>query len=88
MTVPKRSSLQGSPDPELEEGLEEQEFYEEVVVDAKGFITDKKFVVVAQNNEGKKYIQVPSRRKGMEEDMAYLRVRRAGNSVPKPKKPS
>ncbi|CAG9860770.1 unnamed protein product [Phyllotreta striolata] len=43
----------------IEEHLEEQEFYEEVLVDDKGFITDKKFVVVAQNNEGKKYIQVP-----------------------------
>lgn len=42
-----------------EEVLEEQEFYEEVVVDDKGFITDKKFVVVAQNTEGKKYIQNP-----------------------------
>ncbi|CAG9838345.1 unnamed protein product [Diabrotica balteata] len=43
----------------IEECLEEQEFYEEVLVDDKGFITDKKFVVVAQNNEGKKYIQIP-----------------------------
>ncbi|KAJ8962468.1 hypothetical protein NQ314_005703 [Rhamnusium bicolor] len=42
-----------------EEGVEEQEFYEEVVVDDKGFIKEKKFVIVAQNNEGKKYIQVP-----------------------------
>nr|CAI5831603.1 unnamed protein product [Callosobruchus analis] len=38
--------------------VQEQEFYEEVVVDDQGFITDKKVVVVAQNNEGKKYIQV------------------------------
>ncbi|CAH1117350.1 unnamed protein product [Phaedon cochleariae] len=51
LTIPKVS--------DIEEGLGEQEFYEEVVVDAEGFITDKKFVVVAQNNEGKKYIQVP-----------------------------
>ncbi|XP_023014817.2 sanpodo [Leptinotarsa decemlineata] len=48
-----------SQNPDVEAGLQEQEFYEEVVVDDKGFITDKKFVVVAQNNEGKKYIQVP-----------------------------
>ncbi|XP_057655966.1 uncharacterized protein LOC130893686 [Diorhabda carinulata] len=51
---PRRSDIQ-----QIDECLEEQEFYEEVLVDDKGFITDKKFVVVAQNNEGKKYIQVP-----------------------------
>lgn len=42
-----------------EEGVQEQEFYEEVVVDDQGFIKEKKFVIVAQNNEGRKYIQVP-----------------------------
>lgn len=42
-----------------EEGVQEQEFYEEVVVDDQGFIKEKKFVIVAQNNDGRKYIQVP-----------------------------
>lgn len=42
-----------------EVGLQEQEFYEEVVVDHEGYITEKKFVVIAQNNEGRKYIKVP-----------------------------
>ncbi|XP_050296635.1 uncharacterized protein LOC126736360 [Anthonomus grandis grandis] len=41
------------------DNIEEQEFYEEVIVDKNGFIQGKKFVVVAQNNEGQKYIQVP-----------------------------
>ncbi|ERL89899.1 hypothetical protein D910_07258 [Dendroctonus ponderosae] len=39
--------------------IEEQEFYEEVIVDDQGFIKGKKVVVVAQNNEGQKYIQAP-----------------------------
>ncbi|XP_018575982.1 uncharacterized protein LOC108914616 [Anoplophora glabripennis] len=34
-------------------GVQEQEFYEEVVVDDQGFIKEKKFVIVAQNNEGR-----------------------------------
>ncbi|XP_066249152.1 uncharacterized protein spdo [Euwallacea similis] len=46
------SDLQGNPD-----HIEEQEFYEEVIVDDQGFIKGKKVVVVAQNNEGQKYIQ-------------------------------
>lgn len=41
------------------ERIEEQEFYEEVIVDNQGFIKGKKVVVVAQNNEGQKYIQAP-----------------------------
>lgn len=60
-TLPKilDTSIGERPNYLQEEGLQEQEFYEEVVVDDEGFITDKKFVIVAQNNEGKKYIQVP-----------------------------
>lgn len=50
---------------ECVDNIEEQEFYEEVIVDDNGFIKGKKFVVVAQNNEGQKYIQVPQEeRKG------------------------
>lgn len=60
-TIPRilDTSIGNSPNYPEEVGLQEQEFYEEVVVDNNGFITDKKFVVVAQNNEGRKYIQVP-----------------------------
>jgi len=46
---------------ELVDNIEEQEFYEEVIVDDNGFIKGKKFVVVAQNNEGQKYIQLPQK---------------------------
>ncbi|XP_076259527.1 sanpodo [Rhynchophorus ferrugineus] len=48
---------------ECVDNIEEQEFYEEVIVDDKGFIKGKQVVVVAQNQEGKKYIQVPQEEK-------------------------
>ncbi|KAJ8980141.1 hypothetical protein NQ317_014635 [Molorchus minor] len=61
------SACEGRENPALDEDcVEEQEFYEEVLVDDKGFITDKKFVIVAQNNEGKKYIQAPQSERGKE----------------------
>lgn len=44
------------------EGCYEQEFYEEVLVDDTGLITQKKIVVVAQDNDGKKYIQNDNKR--------------------------
>ncbi|CAG9764906.1 unnamed protein product [Ceutorhynchus assimilis] len=58
------SEIHDNPE-ELVDNIEEQEFYEEVIVDNNGFIKGKKFVVVAQNNEGQKYIQLPQEeRKG------------------------
>ncbi|CAH0551976.1 unnamed protein product [Brassicogethes aeneus] len=44
-----------------EEEYEEQEFYEEMLVDDEGVIQGKQLVVVAQNMDGKKYIQVPQK---------------------------
>lgn len=51
--------IQREEEEECVDNVEEQEFYEEVIVDDKGFIKGKKFVVVAQNQEGRKYIQSP-----------------------------
>ncbi|KAL1501178.1 hypothetical protein ABEB36_006558 [Hypothenemus hampei] len=61
------------------DNVEEQEFYEEVIVDDKGFIKGKKVVVVAQNNEGQKYIRVPQK----ERSESFRRTQQRYQSPPR-----